>query len=178
MDIVAHGLWVGIGLTALARRRPVSRRRPLDSRACRAARSRAIAARGRLGGEPVRWLGNPQSLCNGLAWLRARPSAAGGLVDPSPALRVSQLVAAAVTGMVWLATRSVWLPLFGWWAHIVIDVFTHSAEFYPSPVLYPITRQGFDGIAWNTPWFAVANYTAIGAAMLALFLTRRSTLRA
>ena len=49
----------------------------------------------------------------------------------------------------------------GWWSHIVIDVFTHSADYYPSPVLYPITQQGFDGLAWNTPWFMVANYLTI-----------------
>ena len=82
-------------------------------------------------------------------------------------------MAGLVTAVVWLVTRSLWVPLLGWWAHIVIDVFTHSAEFYPSPVLYPFTRQGFDGIAWNSPWFMLGNYAAIIAALLALFLTRR-----
>jgi hypothetical protein len=60
------------------------------------------------------------------------------------------------------------IPLLGWWSHIVIDVFTHSADYYASPVLYPITQRGFDGIAWNTPWFMVLNYSVL--AVLALLI--------
>lgn len=45
--------------------------------------------------------------------------------------------------------------------HIVIDVLTHSADFYPSPVLYPITQQGVDAWAWNNPWLLMVNYIFI-----------------
>jgi hypothetical protein len=62
-----------------------------------------------------------------------------------------------------------WAPLLGWWSHIVIDIFTHSADFYAAPVLYPITQRGFDGIAWNTPWFMVLNYVALACTGLWLF---------
>ena len=86
----------------------------------------------------------------------------------------SAIVAGAVTLLMWAVLRSVWVPLLGWWSHIVIDVFTHSAEYYPSPVLYPITERGFDGLAWNTPWFLVLNYVALGATCLWLLRTRRS----
>lgn len=75
----------------------------------------------------------------------------------------SAIVAAGVSLLMWALLRRFWWPLLGWWAHIVIDVFTHSAEFYPSPVLYPITYRGFDGIAWNEPWFMLLNYAALGA---------------
>ena len=85
----------------------------------------------------------------------------------------SAVVAAAVSVLVWGLLRAWWLPLLGWWSHIVIDVFTHSATFYPSPVLYPITQRGFDGIAWNTPWFMVLNYIALGASGLWLAFARR-----
>jgi len=37
-------------------------------------------------------------------------------------------------------------------------VFTHSADFYPSPVFYPVTYWGFDGVAWNKPWLMIINY--------------------
>jgi hypothetical protein len=65
----------------------------------------------------------------------------------------SALIAGAVTLLLW--------GLLGWCSHIIIDIFTHSADYYPAPVLYPITQRGFDGIAWNTPWFMVLNYTAL-----------------
>jgi hypothetical protein len=55
----------------------------------------------------------------------------------------------------------------------VIDVFTHSSEYYPSPVLYPITDRGFDGIAWPTSWFMALNYAALGIAGLWLWRSAR-----
>jgi len=58
-------------------------------------------------------------------------------------------------------------------SHIVIDVFTHSSEYYPSPVLYPITDRGFDGIAWPTSWFMALNYAALGIAGLWLWRSAR-----
>jgi len=80
----------------------------------------------------------------------------------------SAIIAGAVTLALWRWRHRLWLLLAGWWLHIAIDVFTHSAEFYPVPVLYPITYQGFDGIAWNTPWFMVVNYAALLIGWLAL----------
>ena len=73
----------------------------------------------------------------------------------------SAVVAGAVTLLLWTIRQTLWVPLLGWWSHIVIDVFTHSADYYPSPVLYPITQRGFDGLAWNTPWFLVLNYVVL-----------------
>jgi hypothetical protein len=45
--------------------------------------------------------------------------------------------------------------------HIVVDAFTHSADYYAVPVLYPFTYRGFDGVAWNAPWFMALNYVAL-----------------
>lgn len=85
----------------------------------------------------------------------------------------SALAAAAVTALALaLRWRAAWV-LGGWWLHIVIDVFTHSADFYPVPVLYPVTMRGFDGVAWNTPWFAAVNYTLLAVTGVVLWMTRR-----
>ena len=86
----------------------------------------------------------------------------------------SALSALVVTALVWRLRGAFWWPLLGWWLHIVIDVFTHSAEFFPSPALYPITYWGFDGVAWNRPGFLIGNYVALALAWLVLFrLSRR-----
>jgi membrane-bound metal-dependent hydrolase YbcI (DUF457 family) len=74
---------------------------------------------------------------------------------------------------VWLVRRGFWIPLLGWLSHIVIDVFTHSADYYAVPVLYPFTERGFDGIAWITPWFMALNYTALVAVGAWLLMTRK-----
>ena len=86
----------------------------------------------------------------------------------------SAIIAGAVTLLAWALLRSLLIPLLGWWSHIAIDVFTHSADYYPSTVLYPITERGFDGLAWNTPWFMVLNYAALGLTGLWLWRSRRS----
>ena len=85
----------------------------------------------------------------------------------------SAVIAAGVTLLLWAWRRALWLPLLGWWSHIVIDVFTHSADYYASPVLYPFTERGFDGIAWITPWFMALNYLALATAGIALLVSAR-----
>ncbi len=81
----------------------------------------------------------------------------------------SAIVAGVITLLLWAWMRRLWIPLLGWWSHIVIDVFTHSADYYPSPVIWPITREGFDGVAWNEPWFMALNYLALVAVYLWFF---------
>jgi hypothetical protein len=85
----------------------------------------------------------------------------------------SAVIAGAVTLLLWALRRSMWIPLLGWWAHIVIDVFTHSADYYPVQVLYPLSASAFDGLAWNTPWFLALNYAALAAAWFWLLYSNR-----
>ena len=163
MDILAHALWAGVGCAFLARRVPLARR--------------TVAATLTLAVLPdvpqfVPVLGWVLAGDGGWQALQTLALASPGQEPPLPplvglvshhlhCLAHSALVAGAVSGFAWLTMRSLWLPLLGWWSHIVIDVFTHSADFYPSPVLYPLSYRGFDGIAWNEPWFMLANYGAL-----------------
>lgn len=83
----------------------------------------------------------------------------------------SVVVAGLATLLVlWLRPR--WrYALVGWWMHILIDIPTHSAEYYPVSVFYPFSRWAVDGIAWNTPWLMGLNYTALAITALALWRT-------
>jgi hypothetical protein len=174
MDIIAHGLWAAAGAVALGRKRPLRHGRTLAIVGLAVAPDLAqllpLAGAALIGG--AGW---------GVLW--AYGSAVPG-TEPvlSPLLALwthhlhctlhSAVVAAIVTALAWVLTRGFWLPLAGWWSHIAIDVFTHSADFYPVPVLYPFTQRGFDGVAWNTPAFMLANYAALAATAAALYLTR------
>ena len=73
----------------------------------------------------------------------------------------SAVVAAVLSLVAWLLEPTVMIVLLGWWSHIVIDLFTHSADFYPAPVLYPLSEHTFDGFAWNRPELLIANYLAL-----------------
>ena len=175
MDILAHGLWAGIGSAATARRWRWPRR--------------GIAASMALAVLPdtvhmlpiVAWAPFGP---DGIAAVWAYATALPGQEPAMPALVHllahhlhcvfhSAIVAGLCSLLVWRLWPAAWLPLLGWWSHVVIDVFSHSSDFYPSPVLYPITQRGFDGLAWNTPGFQLLNYLALAAAALWLWRSRR-----
>jgi hypothetical protein len=173
MDVLAHALWAGVGVAAARRRWPIDRRVAAATVAAAVlpdvVQLAPLLARAAITGD--------------LAVLGAYASAIPGLEPAlSPALTFwthhlhcamhSAPIAAAATLLSWLALRRLWIPLLGWWSHIVIDVFTHSAAFYPVPVLYPFTYRGFDGLAWNTPWFLAANYATLAVVAAGLWFTR------
>ncbi len=165
MDILAHTLWAGLGVAVLRRRRPVA--------------PRTVAATLGLATAPdalhllpilAWWAFGGGGWDAVLAYAVAVPGQEPGLPAEVNLLSHhlhcimhSAVVAGVVSGLLWMLLRSLWIPLLGWWSHIVIDVFTHSADYYAVPVLYPFTQQGFDGIAWNTPWMLALNYAAIVA---------------
>lgn len=170
MDILAHSLWAGIGVACLSGRVPIPRRT--------AVATVTLAA-----------LPDLVQMLPLLAWALGSDGSFAALFDfaiampgkePPMPLVVgtlshhlhcglhSAVSASVITLLLWLLTRSFWIPLAGWWSHIVIDFFTHSADYYPVPVLYPFSYWGFDGLAWNTPWFLALNYAALACCIAAL----------
>ena len=178
MDIVAHGAWAAVGLAWAQQRWRVPRRIAIATVA-------------------MAVLPDLVHLLPSAAWALLADGSWTALRDHAVALPGhepvttplvetlthhlhcvlhSAVVAAAGSALAWRVWRGVplwYLPLLGWWSHIVIDVFTHSADFYPSPVLYPFTQWGFDGLAWNTPWFMALNY-AVLLLCIAWLLTGRT----
>jgi LexA-binding, inner membrane-associated putative hydrolase len=174
MDILAHGLWAGIGVAAAARRWPIPRR---------TAAATVVLAMAPDLAQLLPLIVMALTAHGGWATLAAYTTALPGTEPTLPPLVAllahhlhcilhSAVIAAVVTLACWAWMRSLWLPLLGWWSHIAIDVFTHSKDFYPAPIFYPFTQWGFDGLAWNTPWFLVANHAAI-AIVIAGLLWRR-----
>ena len=173
MDTLAHALWAGLGLVAARRRMAIPPRAAAAAVALSVLPDLAHLVPLLAGGGGWRTLidyigatpGTEPALAPGVAMLSHHLHCIGH----------SAVIAAAVTLAAWRWRRAWMIPLAGWWSHIVIDVFTHSADFDPVPVLYPVTQRGVDGLAWNTPGFQLANYTALAVAAIALWLTRRST---
>ena len=175
MAILSHALWVGVGAAVAQRMKPIE--------------NKTVGAIVALAVLPavihlvpiLSWAlfgdGTPAAL---YAYVVALP----GQEPPMPTIidllahhfhciMHSAIVASVVTLLTWLTWRALWIPLLGWWSHIVIDVFTHSIDYYPSPVIYPITNRGFDGLAWSKPVYLALNYVLLVAAYLWLFRTRR-----
>lgn len=64
--------------------------------------------------------------------------------------------------------RARWSAL-GWLFHIIIDIPSHSYEFFPTPFLWPFSDWKFSGIAWANPWFLLFNYLMLGIVWLAIW---------
>jgi hypothetical protein len=68
----------------------------------------------------------------------------------------------------WRRGRIYW-PLFGWLFHIVLDVFTHKAEFFATPIFFPISNLKYlHEFSWAEPHFLLANWIVLLLLYIAL----------
>lgn len=86
----------------------------------------------------------------------------------------SAIVFLAVFGAVFLIFRRPIWELGGWFIHILLDIPTHSYQFYPTPFLWPLSDWTVNGFSWGTPWFLIPNYVAIITVYLLLRSRKRS----
>ena len=159
MDIISHGLWTG----AVAKAANIKKEKPLNFWA-------------------AAWWGVFPDLFAftipflGLLWnlnLREPP--------PSDTLWIFKLATSLynvshsavifliVFGLVWLVLRRPVWEMSGWVLHILMDIFTHSYRFFPTPVFWPLFGWKFNGISWANPWFLAINYAALIFVYLALW---------
>lgn len=69
----------------------------------------------------------------------------------------SIVIFAIVFGLVWFIRRKPPLVILGWPLHIITDLFTHSTEFFPTPIFWPISDFHVNGIPWSTPYIFIPN---------------------
>lgn len=73
----------------------------------------------------------------------------------------SFIIFAAVFGLVWLILRRPFLPLLAWAFHILLDIFTHSIDVFPTPFLWPISDFKIGGHSWGSFWIFIPNIILI-----------------
>lgn len=73
----------------------------------------------------------------------------------------SAIIFLVIFGIVFLIFRRPIWELGGWFIHILLDIPTHSYQFYPTPFLWPLSGWTFNGFSWGTLWFLIPNYAAI-----------------
>ncbi len=52
-------------------------------------------------------------------------------------------------------------PMLAWPFHIILDFFTHSIDYFPTPIFWPISNYEFDGIPWSHPYIMIGNLVCI-----------------
>ena len=60
--------------------------------------------------------------------------------------------------LLWLITKKPPWLLGAWLLHILCDIPTHAASYFPTPFFWPFPTPFVDGVPWSTPWFMAANY--------------------
>ncbi|MBI1993623.1 MAG: hypothetical protein HYV05_00975 [Deltaproteobacteria bacterium] len=162
MDTLAHGLWGGVGFYAASQRKFASAfilgMAPdlLSFGLFHASHPEWIVQRfsGRTTGPPPLTM-LPEFVFHAYNWTH------------------SLVIWGALFALIWLLRKSPPWPLLAWGLHILSDIPTHGPGYFPTPYLWPLPTPYVQGIAWSTPWFMAANYSALLIAYLMAFALAR-----
>lgn len=117
-----------------------------------------------------------------LLGLTGRPHSSVGPPDPAliPSyinhlynLTHSLVVFGLVYLILWAMLRKPFWLLLVWGFHVLLDIFTHSFEFFPTPFLWPISDFKLDGWMWGSPWIYLTNVFLLISLYLWFFIVRR-----
>lgn len=79
-----------------------------------------------------------------------------------------------IFSLVWLIFKKPKLVMLGWLLHIILDIPSHSLQFFPTPFLFPLSDYKFPyGIRWSNQIFLISNYSLLVLTYLYLFLKRK-----
>ncbi len=91
----------------------------------------------------------------------------------------SAVIFAVVFLVVWAVRRRPYLELSGWLLHILIDIPSHTASFYPTPFLWPISNYHFlYGVSWANPTYMIVNYSALAVVYLYFLFRKKKQIKA
>jgi len=88
----------------------------------------------------------------------------------------SLIIFILIFGLIWLISKRPRWEIGGWMLHILIDIPTHSYQFYPTPFLWPISDFKINGTHWGSLQFELINYFLILSAYVLLWLIKRTAL--
>ncbi|MFC1769357.1 hypothetical protein ACFLZX_06365 [Nanoarchaeota archaeon] len=85
----------------------------------------------------------------------------------------SLILWALIIGAIYMIYKKVPIYMFAAPIAILMDIPTHTKEFFPTPFLFPVSEWVFDGFSWGEPWFMITNYTVIIIIFAFIFFNNR-----
>lgn len=76
----------------------------------------------------------------------------------------SFIIFAVVFAIVWAIFKRPIMEMLAWPLHILVDIPTHSYQFFPTPFLWPVSDIKIDGTPWGEPWIFFPNLALLGLA--------------
>ena len=61
----------------------------------------------------------------------------------------------------YLINKDLAWPMLAWPVHIIVDLLTHSIEFFPTPIFWPLSDFKFDGVPWSNIYVFITNIILI-----------------
>lgn len=84
----------------------------------------------------------------------------------------SLVIFAIVFAIVWLIRRKPLYEMLGWPLHILVDIPTHSTEFFATPFLWPISDYKVNGHNWSSPEIFIPNVIILVSLYLWYFVIK------
>jgi hypothetical protein len=75
--------------------------------------------------------------------------------------------------IVWFIRKKPLYLMLGWPLHIVMDIFTHSTEFFPTPFAWPLLDYRFNGISWGHPLIFFPNVILLVIVYIWFYVRKR-----
>lgn len=162
MDIVSHGLWGGVGF---GRRNKRIFFLAIFFGMLPDLLSFGVFAVARLFG----FAGHPGF--DESAWhsMDAIPAYIHTLYDISHSL----IVFSCVFALLWVCARHYATPFLAYGFAVLLDIPTHSTDFFPTPFLWPLSDFHINGISWGEPVIFIPNVLALGAAYFLWYQAER-----
>ena len=73
----------------------------------------------------------------------------------------SLIIAIIFISIAYKINKDFCFPMLAWPFHIMLDFFTHSVKYFPTPIFWPILDYKFDGIPWSNPYIMITNIICI-----------------
>ena len=73
----------------------------------------------------------------------------------------SIIIAIIFIFIAYILKRDFCFSMLAWPFHIMLDFFTHSIEYFPTPIFWPISDYRFDGIPWSNSYIMIGNIVCI-----------------
>jgi len=87
----------------------------------------------------------------------------------------SLIVAGVVIGIVWFIRKKPLVEMFAWPLHMLVDIPTHSNEFFPTPFLWLVSDFHVDGVSWSNPYIFIPNILLLIALYTWFYFSKKSS---
>lgn len=89
----------------------------------------------------------------------------------------SLIIFTAIFLIIWFIAKKPFWPLAAWGLHIIIDIPSHSLQFFATPFLWPISDFKVNGISWSAPEIFIPNIIFLVILYTLFFIKKKKVVK-